>query len=84
MTTAQKILDAGFGLGVAVPEDGVCGCGHLFGPHQFEASFGSPLDGGLYYCQDHPTCPCTGTWGTNCPEELRDQYRDRPAPEAES
>ena len=74
-TTAQKLLNAGFKL-AAAPEDGTCKCGHLFGPHQFTASFGSPLEGGLYYCQDYPDCPCTGTWGPTCPEELKNRYRD--------
>ena len=80
ITTAQRILDAGYRLGVAVPEDGVCRCGHPFGPHQFEASFGSPLDGGLYHCQEYPDCPCTGTWETNCPEEFKDRHRESATP----
>lgn len=72
-STAARLLAAGFPLG-RTPADGTCKCGHPFGPHRFVASFGSPLDGGLYYCQDYPACSCTGTWGTNCPDDLKEQY----------
>jgi hypothetical protein len=77
-STAQAIIDTGFGMLLGdLPANGICKrCGHLFGPHRFVASFGSPLDGGLYYCQDYPGCPCTGTWGPNIPEDLKAQARD--------
>jgi hypothetical protein len=78
-TTAARIIADGFGVLLGEqPADGTCKrCGHPFGPHRFAASFGSPVDGGLYYCQDYPDdCACTGTWGTNCPEDLKEQLRE--------
>lgn len=62
-TTAARLAAAGFPLrGVSAVGEDCAGCGHLFGPHRFVASFGDPRDGGLYYCQHYPQCDCTGTW----------------------
>jgi hypothetical protein len=74
--TADRMIAAGFGLLLGeIPADGTCkGCGHRFGPHRFLAP-GSPLDGGVYYCQRYPDCPCTGTWDTTCPEDMKARYR---------
>jgi hypothetical protein len=75
-TTVQQLTDAGFSVVLGLrPADEQCPCMHLFGPHRFVASLGSPLDGGLYYCQNYPDCPCTGTWGVTCPEETKARYR---------
>lgn len=74
VTTAQKLMDAGFAPEGA-PAGGMCACGDLFGLHRFVADFGSPLDGGRYYCQRYPECPCTGTWETAAPDEMKEQYR---------
>lgn len=62
-STVSRILEAGFTL-PGMPADGDCQCGHPFGPHELAATFGSPLDGGLYRCQE-PECECTGTWSTS-------------------
>lgn len=40
---------------------------------ELAATLGSPLDGGLYRCQEAPECGCHGTWGTNCPPGLREE-----------
>jgi hypothetical protein len=75
--TAERIIADGFALLLGeAPPDGVCKCGHPFGPHRFVASFGSPLDGGLYYCQGYPECPCTGTWGADASDEMKERFRE--------
>lgn len=63
-STVTRVLEAGFSL-PGMPADGDCQCGHPFGPHELAATFGPPLDGGLYFCQEYPACGCTGTWSTS-------------------
>ena len=75
-STFQKVTDLGFDITLGgVTAGGMHECGHELGPHRLVASFGSPLDGGLYYCQEYPGCLCTGTWGTTCPEGVKEKYR---------
>jgi hypothetical protein len=63
VATAQALIDEGFGI--EMPPGGQCTCGHAYGQHRFEVSFGDPLMGGLTHCQEYPACPCTGTWNTS-------------------
>jgi hypothetical protein len=82
-STARRLTEAGFGLGIEVTATGLhASCGHQFGPHVFAAASGSPFDGGLFFCQYYPECPCSGTWGTTAPDDVEGKYRGQYAAEA--